>query len=166
MATKDFSSKQEKMIADKLGWSVVAGSGAAACYPGDVIGDEWLGECKTHTSPGHKIIFKKDIWSKICDEAMIKHRFPVLFTDDGSQKENHTWCLFHASRVDMGRCVLHPLDKIIKVNISLSDEYLHERRNKFIAETPGIIHAFLGIWYDMTPVVIMRLSDFCELFGE
>ena len=38
MPTKDFSSKQENMVADFLDWSVVVGSGAAACYPGDVTG--------------------------------------------------------------------------------------------------------------------------------
>ena len=92
MATKDYSSKQENMIADSLGWSVVAGSGAAACYPGDIISDEWLGECKTHLSPGKKIFFSKKVWKKIQDEAMVKRRFPVIFTDDGSQKSKHTWC--------------------------------------------------------------------------
>lgn len=100
MSTKDYSSKQEKMIADYLGWSVVSGSGAAACYPGDIISDEWLGECKTHMTSGNKIVFNKSHWKKICDEAFVKRRYPVLFTDDGSQKSAKTWCLFRANCID------------------------------------------------------------------
>jgi len=97
-STKDFSSLQESMIADDLGWQVVAGSGAAPCVPGDVIADDWLGECKTHTSPNHKIFFDFNVWEKIEREAMAKHRAPVLFTDDGSQDLKYTWvlCYYHA----------------------------------------------------------------------
>ena len=97
--TKYYSSIQEKMVAMLLGWEVVSGSGAAACTPGDVIDEDWLGECKTHTSPGKKIVFYQSVWKKICDEAMVKHRNPVLIVDDGSQTPSRTWCLCRLSAV-------------------------------------------------------------------
>lgn len=102
MATKDFSSKQEKMIADFLGWKVVTGSGARAGHPGDIIGDDWLGECKTHVTPNHPIFFSSVVWSKIQVEAIAQHRSPVLFTDDGSQLISNTWCIFPFFLVDDG----------------------------------------------------------------
>ena len=93
-STKYYSSKQENSIAHYLGWEVVSGSGARDCHPGDIVSDSWLGECKTHTSPGKKISFIKSVWHKICEEAQSKFKFPVLFVDDGSQAINKTWCLF------------------------------------------------------------------------
>lgn len=93
-STKVHSSAQESMIAKFLGWSVVSGSGASNCHPGDLISDEWLGECKTHISPGKRIQFNFKVWSKICEEASSKFRYPVLFVDDGSQKLANTWVMF------------------------------------------------------------------------
>lgn len=95
MTTKFFSSKQERMVADFLGWSVVSGSGARDCHPGDITSDEWLGECKTHEKPGHRIVFWTKVWNKICDEAASKHRYPILIVDDGSQKLDNTWVMFN-----------------------------------------------------------------------
>lgn len=94
MSTKDFSSIQESTIAKYLGWKVVAGSGAAACYPGDIKSEEFLGECKTHVKPGHKLIIDSKVWKKICEEAIFESRWPVLFIDDGSQNIKKTWCIF------------------------------------------------------------------------
>lgn len=93
-STKYYSSKQEHMIARYLGWDVVFGSGARDCHPGDITSDNWLGECKTHTSPGKRITFNRFVWNKIIDEAQSKFKFPVLFVDDGSQSIEKTWCLF------------------------------------------------------------------------
>lgn len=97
MPTKDFSSVQENRVADYLGFNVVSGSGARDCHPGDIIGKDWLGECKTHMSIVPRIQFKLDVWKKICDEATAKHRYPVLVVDDGSQKIDRTWVMVKAS---------------------------------------------------------------------
>ena len=96
MTTKNnkvYSDKQEKLVASYLGWNLVTGSGARPNHPGDVISDEWLGECKTHTTEGHDIYFNFEVFQKIIDEASSQFKKAVLFTDDGSQKANHTWCI-------------------------------------------------------------------------
>ena len=165
MSTKDYSSKQEKMIADYLGWSVVSGSGAAACYPGDIISDEWLGECKTHMTTNCKIVFKKSHWKKICDESTVKRRFPVLFTDDGSQKSSRTWCLFKCIHLDRSRSSFLDLpDYNSKVNLTFihndledrlkfdEDEFGHDKytvlrirwNNEYLALCP--LHTFRNIF--------------------
>ena len=92
--TKYYSSRQEKLVASTLGWNVVTGSGSRSFFPGDVEADFWLGECKTYQTPGHKVRFKLADWRKIKFEAVSKNKFPVLFTDDGSQTANRTWCMF------------------------------------------------------------------------
>lgn len=165
MATKDYSSKQESMIADSLGWSVVAGSGAAACYPGDIISDEWLGECKTHLSPGKKIFFSKKVWKKIQDEAMVKRRFPVLFTDDGSQKSKHTWCLFEASRLDTSECTPHKILKLTTVNFSFDSSSMMRSYQDYIQRHPDEVVVLTVEWDDVT-YAVTPLSLFIELFGE
>lgn len=123
MSTKDYSSKQEKMIADYLGWRVVKGSGARACHPGDIIGDDWLGECKTHTKPDQPIFFSADVWSKIQEEAVFQHRNPVLFADDGSQTIEKTWCMFNHFAVEEG-WVKRPLGKKFIKNFTMKHEDL------------------------------------------
>lgn len=97
MSTKDYSFRQEHSIASALGWEVVSGSGARPCVPGDIISDDWLGECKTHVDSGKPIAFNYKVWLKICDEAAMKHRSPALFVDDGSQSLANTWvlCYYH-----------------------------------------------------------------------
>lgn len=93
MSTKDYSNKQESMAAEFLGWQVVAGSGAATCTAGDIISDLFLGECKTHETVGSKVVFRQDVWNKICDESMVFGRRPVLIADDGTQNWRRTYCL-------------------------------------------------------------------------
>ena len=91
---KVFSSKQEHLIPDYLSWKVVSGSGARHTLPGDVCSDEWLGECKTHTTPCHTIIFQLSHWKKIEAEATAKFLQPALFVDSGRQTVEDTWVLF------------------------------------------------------------------------
>lgn len=93
--TKYYSSKQEHMIADYLGWSVVSGSGSRSFNPGDVRSDEFLGECKTHSSPVDKITIRVGVWNKIKKEAVSVFKRPVLFVDNGTQSVQHTWCIVH-----------------------------------------------------------------------
>lgn len=134
MSTKDFSNKQEKLIASFLDWSIVSGSGARACHPGDIIGDEWLGECKTHETPGKSIFFSQKVWEKIVDEAIAKHRKPVLFTDDGSQKIDKTWCIFNHFVVPEDWNTIQ-LPKKFKTNITVKHEYLIDVYSKVDATT-------------------------------
>ena len=89
---KDFSTKQEKLIANFVGASVVSGSGARPCHPGDVKSTKFLIEAKTHTGIS-KVKFLSRVWDKIKDEAMFSRRYPVLVNDDGSQKIDHQWCV-------------------------------------------------------------------------
>lgn len=164
MATKDFSSKQEKMVADLLGWSVVAGSGAAACYPGDIISDDWLGECKTHVESGKKIFFSKSVWNKICDEAAVKRRFPVLFVDDGSQRSDRTWCLFKKNRLDLDECACYPLPIRKATNITFEHHEMKKTYEEY-KEKCSIVPAFSYTW-DKDEVAILPLSVFIDLFRE
>lgn len=91
--TKYYSSRQESMIADYLGWKVVSGSGSRAFNPGDVIAENYLGECKTSEVESDRIIVIKSHLMKICDEAMSVHKIPVLFVDNGTQRSDSTFCV-------------------------------------------------------------------------
>ena len=163
MPTKDFSSAQENMIADYLDWAVVSGSGAAACHPGDIISDEWLGECKTHVKPDQKIFFSKSVWKKICDEAMVKRRYPVLFTDDGSQKCNKTWCLFSSRQLNRDDChVMSEGAFVNRTNISFGHDAM--LANYELQRSPDKPSVFLLRWGEDT-VAVCLLSTFKELFG-
>ena len=97
---KEFSSKQERMVADVLGCTVVSGSGSRPFNPGDVKSDKWLCECKTHTEPGHDIFFSYEVYEKIIGESLFAHRSPLLVTDDGSQTLEKTWCIFPPASVN------------------------------------------------------------------
>lgn len=93
LATKHYSDIQEKKIARALGWKQVSASGARPLNPGDVISNDFIGECKTHTRPDRDIEFKETVWNKIEDEAWSQFKLPILFVDDGSQDLNKTWCM-------------------------------------------------------------------------
>jgi hypothetical protein len=96
MNNKYYSNRHEKMIAEYLGWKQISGSGARPFAPGDINADQWLGECKTHITPGHKIHFDIKIWNKIAEESASQFKQPAYFVDDGSQKINRTWVIFYA----------------------------------------------------------------------
>lgn len=100
MNNKYFSNKQEQMIASYLGWGQVTGSGARPFAPGDVNSYNWLGECKTHDTERSNIAFIKAHWFKIVEEANAKHRYPVLFVDNGTQSSNNTWVMTNLSIFD------------------------------------------------------------------
>jgi hypothetical protein len=89
--TKYYSTKQEKAIADYLGWSAVPASGARLFDKGDVKSADWLAECKTHTEPKDKIVIKKEVWTKLSFEAKSLIRSPILCIDNGTQRINNTW---------------------------------------------------------------------------
>jgi len=89
--TKEFSNRQETMVAKYMGWKVVAGSGARPFTPGDVFNEHFLVECKTHTEEQPKIVFYRDHWKKISEEARAKNRNPILIVDNGTQRSQNTW---------------------------------------------------------------------------
>jgi len=102
MNNKLFSSRQEKMVADYMGWKVVSGSGARPFDPGDVVNAHCLVECKTHDTEQANIVFRKTHWQKISTEARAKNRYPVLITDNGTQKLRNTWVLISVKLTDIG----------------------------------------------------------------
>lgn len=160
LSSKYFSSKQEKMIAKSLGWSVVSGSGSRNLHPGDVQSDEWLGECKTHEKPGHKIIFYKSVWDKIVDEAISKYRFPALFVDDGSQSIVNTWVMFNT--LPSTKYTLCSYIYPVKKNASFKSLDMLEHRNTFNLGEPVI---YTMKYYRRT-VYISTLQDFIIMFGS
>lgn len=139
------SDKQEKMIASYLGWRQVKGSGARPTFLGDVESDRWLGECKTHNTLQDHVVFMKNHWTKICEEAASKFKFPVLFTDDGSQRSNKTWCIFKA-----------PTYKSYCRHIGIIDSSLYKNnKSSFVIPSSSILKYYL-LTYGFTYI---ELSD-------
>lgn len=90
---KIYSDAQEKLVCNLLGWEQVTASGARPFYPGDVINETWLGECKTHEKQTTRPAFNAKTWEKIQTEAMSKMRQPIYITDNGTQTVDGTWVL-------------------------------------------------------------------------
>lgn len=162
-SNKWFSSVQEDKVAAYLGWRVVAGSGAFAATPGDIEGDEWLGECKTHRSNSSSIYFARDVWEKIKQEAQSKRKYPALFTDDGSRNYNSTWCLCLSHSVDTTGMHIKPYTKAIRTNISFSHpEFIecirHEKRA--LPEAERIKPFAYSCKWGEDDVLMMPLEDF------
>ena len=84
--TKYYSDKQETVVANYLGWKRVSASGARPFNKGDIVSEQWLCECKTHTARtvDYKVMFS--VWRKIEREAMSCMKRPVLIIDNGTQK--------------------------------------------------------------------------------
>lgn len=154
LATKDYSIKQEKLIADYLGWKCVVASGARACHPGDIKSDNWLGECKTHVTTGNRIKFIYKEWAKICEEAMSKFRFAVLFVDDGSQKERNTWCMISAKVVSSDD------QPTIEQVVAKSSLFVSEPMMVACDQSPD---KMLKFNFNGDKVLVMRLSTFKDL---
>lgn len=144
---KTFSSKQEKLIASYLDWTVIAGSGSRPTAVGDIRSDEWLGECKTHTTPNHSITFNAKVWAKIREEATAKFKHPALFVDDGSQLVGRTWCMFPLNVLDLSDATILDYPKPIKTNITFS---LSDLKSDNLYKAT----------YDDVPVIITGLATF------
>lgn len=157
LSTKDYSSIQEHKVADALGWEVVTGSGARDCHPGDIRSNDWLGECKTHTKPGHQIIFKLSVWQKISKQAQSKFKYPVLIVDDGSQKLEHTWVLFPYRRICQPDISIKPCQLKIRTNISF---YEIELKSELLDAD------ILEVKFDSDVLGITSFLKFKEMFGE
>lgn len=127
-STKTYSCIQETTIAKCLDWKRTSGSGARM-DKGDLVSPMWLGECKTHVTPGHPIVFSPTVWNKLCREAMASMKMPVLFVDDGSQEIAHTWCLINP-RISEPACGWHRVaapDDILRGLITFNESDMHDR---------------------------------------
>lgn len=159
MSTKDYSNAQESMVADFLGWNKVAGSGAATCKAGDVISDKFLGECKTHETVGSKVVFRRDVWSKLCDEAMVFGRIPVLIADDGTQKWRRTYCLVKKpadmSFLPKSEFFVSSYNVSYKKHLNFDPDRLYAK----IKKSENCIYVIN--WFDQD-VLLMNLSTFNE----
>jgi len=167
-STKDYSSKQESMIAEDLGWSVVSGSGAAPATPGDVIGDDWLGECKTHMDKT-KIFFDYNVWVKIEAEASMRHRKPVLFCDDGSQTLASTWAVCYMHNIENPSSILatdvpFPVRKNLSFNSGDQLRYL----TKMSKDNMGAFFRVISFEYQWKDyhVAIMPYYTFKEICAK
>lgn len=152
MATKDYSIKQEKMIANYLEWDCVVASGARPCHPGDLTSDYWLGECKTHVTAESRIKFSFREWEKICEEAASKGKFAVLFVDDGSQKAFRTWCMIDAKTAPFEFKPLPIYTTVAKCSLFLTSEHMNDCD---ASELKALKFEFNG-----KRVLIMRLETF------
>lgn len=161
--TKYYSTIQENTIANFLGWKVVAGSGSRDLSPGDIIGESFLGECKTHTKTVDNIVFFADVWKKICEEAFSRFKYPALFVDDGTQHLENTWVVTFPHCVNDTKCTRYKLPVSVGVNISFDSEYLASIV-KYINSNYNTFTAFCAELAD-TDVVIMRLLDFREVMN-
>lgn len=130
LTNKEASAKQEKMIADYLGWYIVPGSGSRHNYPGDIYSDEWLGECKTHLTETNKIAFHINHWNKICNEAISQFKTPVLFVDNGSRGIKYTLCLLKPNFEGIFKINNSPNIKINKSSITVSIDAIDELKDE------------------------------------
>ena len=167
--TKIFSSLQENRIASELGWETVSGSGARPFAPGDIISENWLGECKTHMNDAKSIYFNHDVWLKIRSEATYQHRKPIVFTDDGSQSLSNTWCVCLSSSIEGNNLYIIPSTLYVKKNISF--DHL-----KQMADFKGVKRCALDTFkhsifvYSLTwiddPVYLMPFDSFKQVIEE
>lgn len=168
MSKKDFSSLQEHNIASYLGWSVVSGSGSRACIPGDIYSEDWLGECKTHTTVVSSIHFDLAVWKKITDEAVFRHKYPVLFVDDGSQDVYNTWCMFRLSSIsseDIAINYTYMQSHVTKhINFKPEEAFRDLNHTKYLH--PKNYPAVFRLELNKEVIGITSLVNFREIFGD
>lgn len=78
--TRFYSKQQENRVAKAVNGKRTANSGATAFVKGDVVGDDFLYECKTHTEPRETMTVRKEWFEKNKEEAfqMGKHYSAVV----------------------------------------------------------------------------------------
>lgn len=162
MATKDYSTKQEKIVAEYLGWKRVSASGARSFNPGDICSDCWLGECKTHIKSKDTIIFKKRDWDKISSEAHSVFKNPVLFSDNGTQDLRKTFCMFN-----LDTSGFYPVTKILDADISIScANNIMFSVNEMVCELQqSCLNPVICIKVDGTNIGITNISIFSDLIS-
>ena len=89
MATRDFSSKQEHLVASYLGGTLTPNSGAGHTKKGDVLLEDTIVECKTRTKQSISHTIKKEWILDLIKEciAMGKNHWAIVF-DFGTQEIN------------------------------------------------------------------------------
>lgn len=165
-ATKVYSNKQEKMIAEYLGWSVVSGSGARDFHPGDIVADDWIGECKTHVKKQDTIAFYKQHWLKIQREALSVNKYPALFVDNGSQRIDRTWVVFNTKLIQPDKCKIVKIPEIyVGTNMIFTECEVRHIYDTLVrcSETDEFI-ILEGFLYDTAGVV--PLSIFHDMFSR
>lgn len=87
MATRDYSEKQEKVVADYLGGTKTPNSGATPFKKGDIVTDDTIIECKTKTKETTNHSIKKEWIDTLRKEciSMGKEYWAIVF-DFGTQK--------------------------------------------------------------------------------
>ena len=153
MNKKEYSTKQEKTIADYLDWHRVTGSGAVPLLTGDIESSEWLGECKTHVKDGQLIRFDSEVLDKIVSEASAKFKQPAYFVDDGSQRVSRTWVMFLYRDLSSNFVIEEYPYKVGKTTT-----YYH---NELAEITPN--HTFYRLQFGKYKVLVTRLDTFQEI---
>lgn len=155
-STKEYSILQETKISEYLGWKTVSASGARPCNPGDIKGDMWLGECKTHIHQTDHIGISKLVWIKIRTEAKSLMKRPALFTDCGTQRLEDTWAIVPARFFPNVSCVQLPIkEALAKISFKLNDDTVK-----------NIGDSACKISIDNESLLIMKLSTFKLLLDE
>lgn len=171
MATKDFSNKQEHMIANYLGWDVVSGSGARDFNPGDVRSADWLGECKTHTKISDKLTIYDTHWTKIQKEARSVFKYPVLFVDNGSQDIDKTWAICDLTVASAATFKIIPCFTLLQKG-TVNASFDHIAAKKLYHEYSAIYSdsAIAGVVFQCElksgDVGLMPFRNFCDKFGN
>lgn len=166
MNNKYFSNRQEQMISKYLGWGQVTGSGSRPIAPGDVKSSHWLGECKTHDTERSNVVFMKCHWFKICNEAMSKGRYPVLFVDNGTQLSDNTWVMtsirvFDPEKLNIITGLKNNATKGNSLNFNLADAQALYKSNS----VDDKVNMFSIAW-DGRDLAIIPLSVFKDFIEE
>lgn len=165
MTNKEASERQEKLVANYMGWQVVSGSGARPFRPGDVQNEYYLVECKTHTKEQKNIIFHKEHWDKIQKEAISVHKYPALITDDGTQRVAATWVML-PKRVITSESISEILNLVNTSTSGNTVTYNHEAM-KTLYKAGYDIDAINYIFESsFGEVAILSLSEFKKFYEE
>lgn len=166
--TRYYSDKQESMVADYLGFSVVSGSGSDKFAPGDVKSTNYLIECKTHMEPTDKIQIFSSHWAQIKNEASVSARHPVLVVDDGTQKSENTWVICRPAGVNRSRLRLYimPGDVGKSTNLSFSAKYI----TPILCATQSLegnnLYCAFIIYWRNEEILLMPLATFKEVMHK
>lgn len=165
MTNKEASAKQEKMVADFMGWDVVSGSGARPFAPGDVKNDYYLVECKTHVDEKNNIIFYKKHWIKILTESQSIHKYPALIVDNGTQKSQNTWVMIPRSVLPTNTNIIAGAINTSKKDTTFTFNHnntysLYKSNYKF-----GRINC-ISTWFDNYEVAILSLEEFKNYYHQ
>lgn len=90
LATRYFSNKQEKAVAETVGGRQTSNSGATAFDKGDVCTKEIMFECKTSMSDKNSYSIKKEVLEKVEKEkSQAGKTFSCLVFNFGPNRENY-----------------------------------------------------------------------------